>query len=371
MDKIDTGFIVFNPTHYPRFSAWLQELEVATKTTDMSFAVRDDVTGFEYGTDRLSAMLCDTRSLVKPKFWSMWRDLVRFYRTHSSASVINALPNQTLGDYLEANGYGRPFLDSHLMPMCSALWSQPYEAAKNLDVRNVIEFMYNHQLLELTNRPVWSVINGGSHTYVDAFASAYRGEIRCNEPVVAVRRRASRVDVVTSHGATESFDRVVLACHSDQALKILEDPTHQEKRQLSSMPYQSNRVTLHSDPRWMPRRRTAWSSWNVVRDEHNTITYWMNRLQGLDTSRDYFVTLNPESQPADIHWSGTYEHPVFSVTNRNIALPQEPTSRVLFAGAYLGNGFHESGFYAGLKCANAIATATAGLEHDRALSHVG
>lgn len=364
VDHVDTGFIVFNPENYPHFCAWLRKLGVGATVTDMSFAVRDDLAGLEYGTASLSALLSRKRNIANPRFHSMLRDLRRFYRTLATEEARASLPDLTVETYLRVNGYGSAFSDSHLLPMCAALWSQPRAIAGRIGIRHVVDFMANHHMLRVAGRPEWRVVTGGSSRYVDAFAASHTHPVRLACPVHSVLRDSDGVSLATEYG-TERFDHVVLACHSDQALELLGNAMSAEQDVLRRMPYQHNDVYLHSDESFMPRRRRAWSSWNVIRDEHGnyTITYWMNRLQRLTSPQNYFVTLNPGTAPADVHFQGAYEHPVFSLANQDrqarldALTADQPARTVHFAGAYWGAGFHEDGFVSGLRAAETITGA--------------
>jgi predicted NAD/FAD-binding protein len=351
--SIDTGFIVFNEHNYAEFCRWLHHLGVDSQPSIMSFAVRDDIDALEYGTTDLRSIVANSSQLVRPAYWSLWRDVIRFYRRLHEG----AIPDTTLGEYLAGDGYGNAFVQSHIVPMCAALWSQPADESLRLSLRHVIEFMRNHKMLQLVERPAWRVIKGGSSAYLRAFEARFSGQIVTDAPITEITREGIGVGI--RHGGShERFDAVVLACHSDQALSILGDATTLEQNVLGAMSYQNNAVYLHSDASFMPRNKACWSSWNVIRgrDGAYTITYWMNLLQGLTCSEQFFVTLNPTSEPHQISWQGSYEHPHF--TKASYAAQQKWTeiSRgpLQFAGAYWGSGFHEDGFVSGQRCARAV-----------------
>ncbi|MEE2783864.1 MAG: FAD-dependent oxidoreductase [Pseudomonadota bacterium] len=351
--SVDTGFIVFNENNYPEFCHWLRQLGIDSQSSIMSFAVRDEIDALEYGTTDLRSIVANSSQLARPAYWSLWRDVIRFYRRLREG----ALPDTTLGEYLSGNGYGHAFVHSHIVPMCAALWSQPADESLQLSLRHVIEFMRNHKMLQLAERPDWRVIKGGSSSYLRAFKARFRGQIVTDAPITEITREGNGVGI-RYRECHERFDAAVLACHSDQALSVLADATTLEKNVLGGVPYQNNAVYLHNDAAFMPRNKSCWSSWNVIRgrDGSYTITYWMNRLQGLTCSEQFFVTLNPAREPRQVCWQGSYQHPLF--TKASYAAQQKWTqiSRgpVQYAGAYWGSGFHEDGFVSGQRCARAV-----------------
>ncbi len=355
---VDSGFIVFNRANYPLFSAWLDELGVASKPSDMSFSVR--VAGTEYGTSSLGALFCDRRNAVRPRFLSMLRGIRRFYREAHSVAETD---QRTLGEFLAEERYPAAFLADHLLPMCAALWSAPLGEAKELSIAHVAAFMANHGLLQLRDRPQWRVVEGGSSAYVEAFRSGCRANLRLGQPVRRVLRDAGGVGIATATGA-ERFDQVVLAVHSDQALALIQ-PTPAERAVLGALGYRSNRAVVHSDATAMPRRHAAWSSWNVAADAGAgcQITYWMNRLQGLaagsrpDRGEEFFVSLNPE-RPLDRVWvTREYAHPVCTPAARAAQRRRDEingTHRTHYCGAYWGWGFHEDGFRSAIEAADSL-----------------
>ena len=358
---VDSGFIVFNRTHYPLFSAWLDELGVASRPTDMSFSVRREEDGgpvVEYGTASLGALFCHRRNLVSPRFLSMLGGIRRFYREAAEVAGDDA---RTLGEFLDARRYSRAFVDDHLLPMCAALWSAPLARVRELSVAHVAAFMANHGLLRLRNRPQWRVIEGGSSAYVDAFVRRFRGRRLVGRRVEHVARGPGGVRVAPADGAAERFDRVVLACHADQALALIE-PTPVERAVLGALKYRRNRAVVHSDPSVMPRRRAAWSSWNVVADSRGgaarcRVTYWMNRLQGIAGERQFFVTLNPRAPLRDVWIERDYAHPVFTPEARRAQRRRgemNGVGGVYYCGACWGWGFHEDGFRSAVDAADAL-----------------
>lgn len=347
---VDSGFIVFNRQNYPLFSAWLDQMGVASEPTEMSFSV-SLASGLEYGTSRLRAVFCQRRNALHPGFLRMLYDIRRFYR---AAGSVAERDTRTLAAFLRDGGYSAAFADHHLLPMCAALWSAPSEGARTLPIGHVAAFMANHGMTRWQGRPQWRVVRGGSSSYLQAFAESFSGEILCRRPVRSVARDPSGVEIETD-GGSERFDYAVLACHSDDALALIE-ATPEEGSALAAIRYQPNRAVLHSDASVMPSDPTAWSSWNVhvTADGEYEFTYWMNRLQGLGAEPSFFVTLNP-ARPLKSSWAEReYRHPVFSAATRAAQLRLKRVNgqrRTLFCGAWCGWGFHEDGFRSGVEAA--------------------
>lgn len=362
---VDTGFIVYNEPSYPNLSALFAHLDVATKASDMSFAVSLRGGAMEYCGSGLGGLFAQRSNLLRPRFWSMLRDLLRFYRT--APERLDARSDATLGAFLEAEGFGPAFVEDHLLPMAAAVWSSPAQAMRDYPAAPFIRFCENHGLLQLTDRPVWRTVEGGSQRYVARLLDDFAGTLQLNAAVRRLWREAGRVVVEQRNGAQHAFDAVVLAVHSDQALSLLPDADREESHLLGAIPYHRNLAILHEDATLMPRRRAVWSSWNYLDDGSEAdevaappaVTYWMNRLQGLPPERDLFVTLNPPRPPREetIHRSFLYDHPAFG---QGSASAQEELWRiqgrggVWYCGAWCGAGFHEDGLQAGLAVAEAL-----------------
>lgn len=359
---VDTGFIVFNPLNYPNLTQLFDHLGVASAPSDMSFAVSLDGGALEYGGGTLSSLFAQRRNLASPRFWSMLRDLNRFYRTAPS-DLRNGLDDcTTLGEYLAAKEYGAPFTQDHLLPMAGAIWSAAPGTLADYPIASFVRFFENHGLLKFSDRPPWRTVLGGSRTYVAAIAKTLRAA-RTSSPVTRVTREGGRVQV-TACGATQTYDRVIIASHADEALQMLGDPSARERALLSRFSYTKNRTILHTDAQLMPRRKAVWSSWNYFGSRGQlhgriSVTYWMNRLQPLQTSAQLFVTLNPlrEPSPGSIVSEHSYSHPVFTV---EALMAQRALSdlqgdrNTWFAGAYFGAGFHEDGLKSGLAAAEGV-----------------
>ena len=360
---VDSGFIVFNSSFYPLFSRWLDDLGVASKPTDMSFGV-SLASGLEYGTSGLKALFCQRRNILRADFLAMLRDIRRFHRR--AAQLVD--DPRTLAELFAEERYSPAFVNGHLMPMCAALWSAPRNLADDLPVAHVAAFMANHGLLQLRNRGVWRVVEGGSNTYLDAFESRFRGRVRKSCPVRHVRRNAHGVTLETDADARD-FDHVVLACHGDDALRIV-DPTPAEREVLGAFRYQANRAVVHSDATAMPASRPAWSSWNVhaTHGGEFEFTYWMNRLQGFDAGRQFFVTLNPCRSLNAVWLERDYRHPVFDQAARAAQRRRTEVNkaRTLYCGAYWGWGFHEDGFKSGYEAAGRLPGSPLASPHGRA-----
>ncbi|GLR67015.1 NAD/FAD-binding protein [Acidocella aquatica] len=361
---VDTGFIVYNNATYPNLTALFEHLEVPTHPTEMSFAVSAGSGRMEYGGNSLSTLFAQKRNLLRPRFWRMLRDLLRFYRQAPRDCAVLDQSLLSLGDYLDQNNFSPAFQEDHLLPMAAAIWSCPSGTARDYPAVAFTRFCENHGLLNLGERPQWRTVSGGSREYVSRLTARYAARISLNRGAQRVQREAGRVLVQDSDGATRVFDHVVLACHADEALALLAAPSAREQALLGAFRYTSNLAVLHDDARLMPKRRAVWSSWNYLArngTEHSPpcVTYWMNRLQNLPIERDIFLTLNPAQSLSreSIIARNVYEHPIFDAAA--IAAQRELWSlqgeqRSWFCGAYFGAGFHEDGLQAGLAVAEAL-----------------
>jgi predicted NAD/FAD-binding protein len=359
---VDTGFIVYNEATYPNLTALLAHLGVPSRPSDMSLAISLEGGGFEYAGN-LRGLLAQPSNIVSPRFWSMLRDLHRFYRdAPGDLAAMDDDLSLTLGDYLRTRDYGDAFRDLHLLPMAAAIWSAPAAAMLDYPAAAFIRFQLNHGLLQLRGRPAWRTVVGGSAAYVERLTPSFADRMRLGCAIVAIRRDDRGVEVTDRAGEARRFDHVVLACHADQALAMLRDASPQERRLLGAFRYSRNLAALHSDPTLMPKRRAVWSSWNCMSHaggQPPTVTYWMNRLQGLPAATSMFVTLNPPRPPRAgtlIH-SEIYEHPLFDANalaaQRRLWSLQGVRS-TWFCGAYFGAGFHEDGLQAGLAVAETL-----------------
>jgi len=355
---VDTGFIVYNERTYPNFCRLLDQLGVATQPSDMSFSFRDDASGLEYGAPEPWRLFAQPSNLFRPRFHRMLRDILRFYG-EAPRWLADADEGTVLAAFLEARDYSAAFIEDHLFPVCAAIWSSPHAQMGAYPAAALFRFFQNHGLLSLTDRPRWRTIVGGSRRYVEKLTAPFHDRIRTGAPVVRIERDEDGVDLYAGAGA-ERFDQVVLACHADQALAMLAEPSDAEHEVLSAFPYASNETVLHSDPRIMPRRRAAWSSWNYHRgggdDRAVTMTYDQNRLQRLRSTRPYLVSLNLSASldPGLVHARMDYEHPRYdarAVRLQSAIAELDGRRRTWFCGAYWGYGFHEDGVASGVRVA--------------------
>jgi predicted NAD/FAD-binding protein len=361
--QVDTGFIVYNEENYPNLTALFEHLGVETRLSDMSFGVSLDDGALEYSSFNLQGLFAQAANIVSPRFWSMLRDIPRFYQTGLRDLLKGGLPHMSLGEYLRAGGFCRAFEEDHLLPQAAAIWSTTPGAMRDYPIAAFLRFFHNHGLMRLTARPLWRTVVGGSRAYVDRLTAAYADRIRLGRGVVGVRRGGDGVWIRDVTGHEERFDDVVIAAHADQALKLLEDPNAEERRLLGAIRYTPNRAVLHTDAAFMPRRRAAWSSWNHIGrradPDSGGVTYWMNRLQGLPERWPLFVTLNPanEPDPAKVIKVVDYEHPLFdaaAVQAQQHLWSLQGVRRTWFCGAWFGAGFHEDGLQSGLAVAEAM-----------------
>ena len=362
---VDTGFMVFNRENYPLLCALFDHLDIASYPTDMSFSASFDQGRMEYAGTDLNTLFGQRKNLVNRRFWGMLLSTVRFNRLAQQALSEPLPPQLSMGEFLDRHGFSETFRSHYLYPMAAAIWSCPRDQIARFPAVSFLRFFANHGLIRLADRPQWLTVEGGSSTYMDRLVDDLGRNARLNAPVVSVERKARGVDLLDADGARQSFDEVVLACHSDQALDLLADPSPSERRLLGAIPYQSNRVLLHRDPSLMPRERRVWSSWNYLsrsaEDEAQavSVTYWMNSLQRLATSTDYFVSLNPLDEPREeiIAAEFEYEHPVFTTAALEAQKQLhriQGRSHTWFAGAWTGYGFHEDGMRSGVEVAQAL-----------------
>jgi len=360
---IDTGFIVFNDWTYPNFIALLEQLGIAWQDSAMSFSVRAAHENLEYNGTSLNALFAQRRNLVRPAFWRMVRDIVRFNR-QAPALLAPDATDVSLGDYLVANDYGPEFCDWYLIPMGAAIWSADPAQMLGFPARYFIRFFHNHGMLSVDDRPTWRVVRGGSREYVRALTRPYADRIRLDTPVEWIRRYPSHVMIKARGTEPERFDAVFIACHSDQALRLLADATPPEREVLGAIPYQENDIVLHTDTRLLPRRRLAWAAWNYHvlpgTRRRATVTYNMNILQGLAAPETFCVTLNHSEAiaPEKVIKRLTYHHPVYTPAGVAAQGRQDELNgaqRTFFCGAYWRFGFHEDG----------VVSALAALDHFR------
>ena len=363
---VDVGFIVFNERNYPNLVALFETLGVATEPSDMSFAVSLDGGRFEYGSS-YNSYFAQRRNLLRPSFLQMTRDILRFNRLAPRLLALAENLDLTLGDFIAQAGLGPAFRDRYLVPMASCIWSTPPRRMLDYPAQTFARFFHNHGLLSIGPQLHWRTVCGGSRTYVERIAAPLRQRARLATPATLVKHDGDRVQVRDALGHWDRFDKVVLACHADQALALLADPSPRERALLGSFAYSSNEIWLHTDEGLMPKRRAVWSSWNYVADRRTagppaSVTYWMNRLQSLADPTPLFVSVNPcrPPHPDTVLQRFTFEHPMFDAgaIRAQRGLHQIQGERgVYFAGSYCGNGFHEDALSAGLSVAAQLGAA--------------
>ncbi len=361
---VDTGFIVYNERNYPNLTALFNYLGVATIESEMSFAASLDNGRFEYAGTDLNGLIGQRRNVVRPRFWRMVADLLRFYRDAPGLLDNPAAGKMSLGDYLQRENYSDSFINDHLLPMGAAIWSTTVPEMKAYPAAAFIRFLKSHGLLSLRDRPQWRTVAGGSRQYVARLTAAFHDRIRF-DGVRSVHRTGAGVVVEDRSGRTDTFDHIVIAAHADEALGMLGDPDPAEQKLLGAWRYTINRAVLHRDPGLMPKRQRVWSSWNFLasREQDETralcVTYWMNRLQSLDDAEPLFVTLNPVIEP-DRHTVVSdfeYSHPFFdqaALDTQQELWSLQGRRRTWYCGSYFGHGFHEDALQSGLAVAEQL-----------------
>jgi len=344
---VDLGFIVFNEQTYPNLISFFRELDVPFEKSNMSFSVSVKDSNVEYGGSGLNAIFANKKNLLNLKFLKMINEIISFYK--KAPSLLNHnLSEDTLGNYLEKSKLSKYFIEYHIIPMVAAIWSMPFEKAKDMPLKLFLNFFINHGLFKLKNRPQWYTVTNRSRAYVNKVLEKISGEVFKNYKVSKILRSENNVRISIGNEYLD-YDHVILASHADQSLKILEEPTSEEDKILKRFSYVSNKAYLHIDENLMPLRKSAWSSWNsITKDNRTCITYWLNKLQNLKTSKNYFLTLNPVEQINNnkILKKIDFTHPYFN--KENVKLQKDlhklqGKKRTWFCGSYFGYGFHEDG----------------------------
>ena len=355
--SIDTGFIVFNDRTYPDFIRLLGEIGQSSQPSVMSFSVQNERSGLEYNGSSLNGLFSQRLNAIRPPFWRMVRDILRFNEEAPLALLPMQAPT-TIGGYLSRENYSAQFLDDYLGPMAAAIWSAEPSSVADMPLGFLVRFFQNHGLLQLKDRPVWRVVEGGSREYVKKLVAGHRDRIRLSTPVQSISRLGSHVQVRARGLEAEQFDHVFIACHSDQALRLLADPTDAERDVLGAIRYQENEAVLHTDVSLMPSRRRAWAAWNyrVPQENHShvSVTYHMNALQGIKSRKQYFVTLNNSDAIAEnsVIYKTRYDHPMYSLESVAAQARHKELNTgnmTSYCGAYWRNGFHEDGVSSALQ----------------------
>tara|TARA_Y100001935_G_scaffold255360_1_gene267920 strand:- start:4724 stop:6079 length:1356 start_codon:yes stop_codon:yes gene_type:complete len=363
--SIDTGFMVFNRPNYPLLTKFFDELGVQSYPTDMSFSVCLDNGELEYAGNNLNSLFAQRRNLVKPTFLKMLRDILKF-----NASVKKLINQPNLADlsvkqFLDQHSLGLRFQNDYLYPMAGAIWSCPPQKIADFPAISFAKFFQNHGLINLIDRPEWHTVRGGSNSYVDKVINDLGSSAKKSCKIESVVRREESIEILLKDNILETFDEVIFACHTDQVLKIFQNPSQEEISMLQTIPYQENRAILHRDERVMPNLKKVWSSWNYsgsrksINDSKISVTYWMNSLQELETETNYFVSLNPINEPdtALVEAEYSYHHPTFNSASfclEDSLNRVQGKNRVWFSGAWTGYGFHEDGIRSGVRIAKAL-----------------
>ncbi len=358
--EIDTGFIVCNDRNYPNFLKFMDQLNVSLHPTEMSFSVRNDSENLEYNGHSLNTLFAQRKNLLRPRFIRLVSDILSFNKASKAAIAQQQIEDITLDEFLAQQNLGDRLRLNYLLPMVAAIWSCSVEQAGQFPLAFFLRFFLNHGLLDIKNRPQWYVLKEGSHAYIAPMTDSFRDRIRLSSPVRAVTRDKASVSLTTAAG-TETFDQVIFACHSDQALALLQDASDQENEVLAAIAYQDNSVILHTDVGLMPKRKLAWASWNFLAGETAThelplVTYSMNILQGVQSPEPFLVSLNAKNKidPDKILQEFVYAHPVYSATSSAAQARRNEIcghKRTHFCGAYWYNGFHEDGVRSALDVA--------------------
>jgi len=363
---IDTGFMVFNHVTYPNLVKLFSELEVPMKKTDMSFSVQHLAQKLEFSGASFERLFGDRRNLLNLKYWKMLLQIDRFNKEATQALEDPEVAGMSMREYVKSRNYGNDFLNNYLVPMSSALWSTPPQKIIEFPVISLLRFFHNHGLLGVDTQHQWWTVDGGSVEYLKRLRNKLTAITRVAKGVQQVKRGMRYVSVTTNDGATTPFDLVAFACHADEALSILADPSDKERLLLSAFSYQQNDTLLHTDESVMPKERRCWSSWNVrLENERSSTHYWMNSLQGVSQTTDYFVSLNAGHiiDPAKVKTYISYQHPVFDLgaLRAQRVLPelnlQSPRKQVFFCGSYFGYGFHEDALTSSLNLASVLQEA--------------
>lgn len=362
---VDTGFIVYNELNYPNLVALFRHLGVPTQGSDMGFSVSAKGGRKEWAgrTDAMfDGLFASRRNIVSLSHYRMLGEMFRFNREAVADHHANRLGGMTIGEYLAKGRYSTTFRDDYLAPMGAAIWSMPPAKLLGFPAASFIAFFENHRLLHW-DRPSWRTVTGGSQVYVEKLTASFRDHVRLGVAVTEIRRDANGVTVTDSTGTSERFDQIVIAAHSDQALAMLVDASPLERSVLGDITFRPNDVWLHRDPALMPRRKAAWSAWNVLAHDDPqaelTLTYWMNALQGIDKDKPVFVTLNPQTPPRPelVFGRFNYSHPQYdraALAAQAKLAGIQGRDRIWFAGSWTGYGFHEDGLKAGLTAAEAL-----------------
>ena len=360
---VDTGFIVFNYRNYPNLSKFFERLHVPIVKSNMSFGVSINNGWLEYGTDSLINIFAQKSNLLQPRFWKMLSDIIKFNR--HAPELLKTSKVLSLKDFIAYLGKSSWFKKYYLLPMGGSIWSMPISEMLDFPAQTFIRFFENHGLLTINDQPQWYTVKGGSKEYVSRISEIFRDQIKQSSMVTRIVRSEKSIDVYDAHNQKNTFDQIILACHADEALSLLEQPTREEVRVLSAFSYQKNNMVLHGDLSFMPKRRKAWSSWVYLSESNDfnnsciSLSYWMNNLQPLATNKPIVATLNPGREPDDhlVFDRHSFKHPIFNqkAIDAQARIPLiQGTDRIWYCGAWQRYGFHEDGLLSAVNIARAL-----------------
>jgi len=350
---VDTGFSVSNPAGFPGFHQWLNALDIESRGTRMDVSIRDQIEGLEFGTVSLAAMAGSARQFFKPGYWGIWKDRSRFFSDLEASADVS----RSLGDYLQGKRYSRLFVQSYLLPAIAAFQPQAEPANLDMPLTDALNLLRNQKLLHYRGGKDWQIVSGGTSSYLRAFEKQFSGVIHTNSMTSDIRRDGRGVHLLRD-GKAENYDGLVLACDADQAINMLADPSPEERDLMALAAPARSDVFLHGDHSFMPRNATCWASRNVTREPngHHTVTYWINRIQALTCSEQFFITVNPSREPQRVRWQGNYSHPRLGQSAQILQQRWAEVAKhdTYLAGAYTGYGSHEDGFISGRQCAERL-----------------
>jgi len=346
---IDTGFIVFNDRNYPDLIKFFDYLDVLTKNSDMSFAVSDFNYNIEYGGKNLKSLFAQYKNIFNISYLKMIYEIYCFYKLCKNTNLDNINNDFTVEDFLQNNKFSSYLKKLHVYPLISSIWSTNQKDVSNFPLKLFINFFNNHDLFNIKDKPQWKFVHGGSNSYIKKIIELNRFSFSLNTKIDKIIRSEKNIKIIKNNEEVV-FDYIIIATHADQALQIINNPTKNEKEILSKFEYTKNRACLHSDKSMMPKNKKTWSSWNFIKSEKEdinfTLTYWMNNLQKLETSKEYFVTINPEKTPENTHNETFFTHPKFNLEtmkSQSKLKDLQGDKNTFFCGAYHGYGFHEDG----------------------------
>jgi uncharacterized protein len=361
---LDTGFLVFNHPSYPNLRKLMQDLRIPTFKSDLSLAIslHNSHKNMEYSSVIPGGIFADLKNLICPKFWKLLFEITRFNRVASKDLLSGLSDEESIGEYLKRHHFEQNFLEQFLVPMASIIWSSPFRKILDFPVASILMFLNNHRLLSLKNRPQWYSVSGGSKVYIEKLIEPFKDRILLNRAGWKVIRHENSMEVIDRTHRSHHFDQVILACHADQTLALLQQPSDQEQTILSAFRYQKNTAYLHQDSSLMPRHKRAWASWNALVTQDKPlesmqpacITYWLNRIQNIPSTENFFVTLNPPSVPKNPLEKINYTHPTYDFASLEAQKHLDKIQgkdRVWFCGSYFGYGFHEDALNSGIDVA--------------------